>query len=421
MSVPATRRYVAAALGALLVTGAAACGDDDDRGDPIQGAVDERGEDQETPTSGAGGEVVPLADVDLQLTSIGSFDTPIAIVPRTGDTSLYVAGFNGTVTKVEVEGEGTDRTYTPVDEPLLDIDDEVITEGERGLLDIELSPDGTRLYVSYSAEPDGTSTVAAYDFDGGPVDEGTRKEILTVEDFAENHNGGDITFGPDGFLYVAMGDGGGGGDPEANGQDTGELLGKILRIDPEGAVGSDEGYLIPPDNPFADGADGRPEIWIYGVRNPWRFSFDSATDDLWVGDVGQGSWEEIDWLPAAEGGGKGVNLGWNEMEGSHPFEGGSNPEGAVLPIYEYETGNDGCAVTGGVVYHGPVTDLEGAYVFGDSCQSYVRAIRAVDGEVVDEARYEDLEAAQLVSFGVDAGGDVYVVAMADGEIYRLDG
>ena len=419
MSAARSRRYLAAALGTLLAATGAACGGDDDKGEPIQGELDEA--EPPPATDAEGGEVEALADIELSFTSIGQFEQPIAIVPRADDAAMYVAGFNGTVTKVDVSGEGTDRTYTPADEPLLDIDDEVITEGERGLLDIEFSPDGARLYVSYSAEPDGTSTVAVYDFDGEAVDEGSRKEILTVEDFAPNHNGGDITFGPDGFLYVAMGDGGGGGDPETNGQDTGALLGKLLRIDPEGAVGTDEGYLIPPDNPFADGADGAPEVWLYGVRNPWRFAFDSANDDLWIGDVGQGSWEEIDWLPAADGSGKGANLGWNEVEGSHPFEGGTNPEGAVLPIYEYENGDDGCAITGGVVYHGPVAGLEGAYLFGDSCQSYLRAIRIADGEVVEEGRFEDLGAPQLVSFGTDAGGDVYVVGMAEGDIYRIDG
>ncbi|HEY8546453.1 MAG TPA: PQQ-dependent sugar dehydrogenase [Acidimicrobiales bacterium] len=411
---------MAVALGTLLAASAAACGDDD-KGDPIQGRLDDETERDDTPTTDAQGEALPpLQEVDITLTSIGEFDSPIAIVPRANDTSLYVAGFNGTVTEVEVEGEGADRTYTVADEPLLDIDDQVITDGEQGLLDIEFSPDGARLYVSYTAEPDGTSTVAAYDFDGETVDEGSRKEILTVEDFAPNHNGGDITFGPDGYLYVAMGDGGGGGDPEENGQDPHALLGSILRIDPEGAVGTDEGYLIPPDNPFADGADGAPEVWLYGVRNPWRYSFDSATGDLWIGDVGQGSWEEIDWLPASEGGGKGANLGWNEMEGSHPFEDGTNPEGATLPIYEYET-RDGCAITGGVVYRGPVRELEGAYLFGDSCQNYVRGLRAVDGEVVEDAEWEDAGAEQLVSFGTDNNGDVYVVGLMGGEIHRIDG
>ena len=419
------RRLVAAvALGALLAT-TTACGDDDDEtgsgDDPIQGQV----ETSDPPTTDAAGtEVVPLADVDLTLTSIGSYDQPISIINRVDDPALYVVGWSGTVTKVEVTGEGDARTYEPASEPLVDIDDEVVTEGEEGLLDAAFSPDGARLYVSYTAEPDGHNVIASYEFDGESVDAGSRREILTAGPAQANHNGGDITFGPDGYLYFGLGDGGGGGDPDSNGQNTSVLLGKLLRIDPEGAVaaGSDEPYLIPDDNPFAAGEEGHPEIWAYGLRNPWRYSFDSANGDLWIGDVGQGDWEEIDWLPATDGtgAGKGANLGWNEMEGSHPFEGGSNPEGAVLPVYEYDNGEDGCAVTGGVVYRGPATSLTGVYLFGDSCQNYVRAVRLADGKVVDEGRYEDATVEQLVSFGTDNGGDVYVVGLGAGEIFRVD-
>jgi glucose/arabinose dehydrogenase len=358
-------------------------------------------------------KAAPLDEVDLTLTSIGKFDQPISIVSRTGDTALYVAGFKGTVTKVAVEGEGAGRKYTAGD-TLLNIDDQVITEGERGFLDIEFSPDGKRLYVSYSAEPDGTSTIVSYPYDGTKLDTSKPKVVLTVGDFAPNHNGGDLEFGPDGFLYIAMGDGGGGGDPNGNGQNKESLLGKILRIDPEGAEG-DQRYAVPADNPFADGG-GKPEVWIYGLRNPWRFSFDGK--DLWIGDVGQDQWEEVDLLP---GGGKGANLGWNKMEGAHGYNGGENPQGAVLPVYEYRLHDRGtCAVTGGVVYRGPVTDLEGAYVFGDACQGQVRAIRVADGKVTEDRTFDDLEAEQLVSFGTDNGGDVYVVALGGGEVFRLD-
>ena len=362
----------------------------------------------------------PLGDVDLKLTSIGKFDRPIAIVSRPGDTALYVAGFQGTVTRVKVDGEGAGRKYEADDKPLLNLDNQVITEGERGFLDIEFSPDGKRLYVSYSAEPDGTSTIVSYPYDGTKLDTSKPKVVLTVGDFAANHNGGDLEFGPDGFLYVAMGDGGGGGDPNGNGQKKDSLLGKILRIDPEGATG-DQRYAVPADNPFADGG-GKPEVWSYGLRNPWRFSFDPTTKDLWIGDVGQDQWEEVDLLPASKGGGKGANLGWNEMEGSHGFDGGSNPDGGVLPVYEYKLHDRGtCAVTGGVVYRGgPVTDLEGAYVFGDSCQSLVRAIRVQDGKVTEDRVFDGLKVEQLVSFGTDNGGDVYAVGMGAGEIFRID-
>ena len=378
------------------------------------GGADDQGHDELTEAA------APLADIDLELTGIGTFDQPISIVSRPDDTALFVAGFKGTVTRVDVAGEGPGRTYTVADQPLLDIDDQVITEGERGLLDIAFSPDGDRLYVSYTAEPDGTHTVVSYAYNGSTLDPASRKVVFELADTEPNHNGGDVTFGPDGYLYYAMGDGGGEGDPDGNAQSTQSLFGKIMRIDPEGATG-DEAYAIPADNPFADGQGGKPEIWAYGLRNPWRFSFDAETEDLWIGDVGQGGWEEVDLLPAADGGGKGANLGWNEVEGTHGFEGGTNPEGGILPIYDYALHEEGtCAVTGGVVYRGPYDDLDGAYVYGDSCQSKVRALRVEGGKVTESLVFDDAGADQLVSFGTDNGGDVYVVGMGAGQIYRID-
>jgi len=399
-----TLRPVATALALVaLAPAVVGCGDGDGGADEVTRAA------------------APLAELDLALTSIGTFEQPIALVARPDDPALFVAGFNGTVTRVDVAGEGTDRTYTAGD-TLLDIDDQVITEAERGLLDIEFSPDGDRLYVSYSAEPDGTHTVASYAYNGATLDPGSRREVFTLGDSEPNHNGGDLEFGPDGFLYYALGDGGGGGDPQGNAQNPDSLLGKILRLDPEGAVG-DADYAVPADNPFAD-SGGRPEVWAYGLRNPWRFSFDSQTGDLWIGDVGQGGWEEVDLLAASSdgtGAGRGANLGWNEMEGSHSYEGGSNPDGAVLPVYEYALHEDGtCAVTGGVVYRGPYDDLAGAYVYGDSCQSKVRALRVEAGEVTEHVVFDDAGVDQLVSFGTDNGGDLYVVGLAAGEIYRVD-
>jgi len=423
---PASRiRIVAAAAACITLLSAAACGGDDDDDTKDEGAIQGKVSTSNPPTTTTteGVQTKPLNDIDLKLTSIGEFDQPIAIVPRADDTALYVAGFNGTVTKVDVSGQGADRKYTPEDEPILDIDKLVTTGGERGFLDIAFSPDGKRLYVSYSAEPDGTSVVAAYDYDGTKVDTDSRKEIIEIEDFAPNHNGGDITFGPDGYLYFAMGFVGGTAAPERTAQDKERLLGKVMRLDPESTAGTSKPYAIPKDNPFADGNDAKPEIWLYGVRNPWRFSFDAANKDLWIGDVGQNSWEEIDWLPAGKGAGKGANLGWSEMEGSHSFDGGSNPDGGLLPIYEYPLHEDDtCAITGGLVYrHGSYPQLDGAYLFGDSCQNYVRAIR-IDGsgKVVDEAHYKDAEVQQLVSFGVDNGGDAYVVGLGAGQVFRID-
>jgi glucose/arabinose dehydrogenase len=413
-------------LAAALLAGAA-CGDDDDPDDrPIQERTTTAAVDDGTTTTTAeqgAPEAAPLADLDLALAEVGGFDAPISIVPRPDDTRLFVAERPGRVIELTVEGEGDGRSYTPAGEPLLDISDSVTTEGERGLLDITWSPDGGRLYVSYSALPDGTSTIESYDYDGTALDPASRREILTVSDFASNHNGGDIEFGPDGYLYIAMGDGGGAGDPEENGQDTGSLLAKLLRVDPESAAGG-EPYAIPEDNPYADGQGGEPEIWLYGVRNPWRFSFDRENDDLWIADVGQNEWEEIDWLPAAEGGGRGANLGWNDMEGSHAFEGGTEPDGAVPPVYEYSHGDDegGCSITGGAVYRGTAIEgLGGAYLFADYCTGTVRAIR-IDGrgQVTDERSFGEASVSEIVSMNQDNDGEIYVVSLGGG-VFRLTG
>jgi hypothetical protein len=319
-----------------------------------------------------------------------------------------------------VAGTGAARTYKAAG-TVLDVKSKVTGGGERGFLGIAFSPDGKRLYAMYTAAPDGANTVTSYAFDGTKADAGSAKEILSIDDFAENHNGGHLEFGPDGFLYVGTGDGGGGGDPKGNGQNRQALLGKILRIDPEHATGG-KAYAIPAGNPFADGKDGRPEVWAYGLRNPWRFSFDRETKDLWIGDVGQENWEEVDMLPASGGGGKGANLGWNKVEGTHSYQGGTKPAGAVDPVYEYKNHEGGaCAVTGGVVYRGPVEDLQGTYLFGDSCQNYLRGIRLQGAKVGETQSWQDLKASQLVSFGQDNGGDAYLVDLGGGKVFRLDG
>jgi glucose/arabinose dehydrogenase len=291
-----------------------------------------------------------------------------------------------------------------------------VADVERGLLDIEFADDGATLYLSYSLAPDGDTRVDAYDVAGDAVDPATRREILAVEQPFPNHNGGDVEIGPDGYLYVALGDGGSAGDPEGNGQDTEALLGKILRIDPTSPSG-DAAYGIPEGNPFADGG-GAPEVWLYGVRNPWRIAFDPGTDDLWVADVGQNAWEEIDVLPAADGGGAGANLGWNAREGAHAYEGGDEPEGAIDPVFEYPH-DEGCSITGGVVVDGGVDGLDGAYVFADYCTGTLRALRVEDGETTDQRTFDDATASEPVSFGVDSGGDVYVMSLG-GSILRID-
>jgi len=397
------RRAALACAAALLVS---ACGGDDDDGSSLSATTTEPPTGETAPRE-PGAE--PLAGIELTLTEVAQADSPTALVARPGTSTLYVAERPGRVRPI---------TDLQVGEPVLDISDDVVTDVEQGLLGIEFSSDGATLYVSYSLAPDGDTRVDAYTMAGDAVDPASRRELLAVDQPFPNHNGGDLAIGPDGYLYFGLGDGGSGGDPEGNGQDTQALLGKILRIDPTTPSDGKE-YGIPADNPFADGADGAPEVWLYGVRNPWRFSFDAETGDLWIADVGQEAIEEIDLLPAADGGGKGANLGWNEMEGAHPFEGGSNPEGAVLPLFEFDHSDGGCAVTGGVVYRGEaIPALTGAYLFTDYCDGRLRGVRAAEGAVAEEHTFA-AEAAELVSFGEDAAGEVYVLSL-DGTIYRVD-
>ena len=220
--------------------------------------------------------------------------------------------------------------------------------------------------------------------DGEEADMSTRRRLMDVPDFASNHNGGDLAVGPDGFLYFAMGDGGGGGDPEDTGQNPDDLLGALLRIDPEAGSAAGPPYAVPDANPFKNGG-GAPEVWAYGLRNPWRFSFDRATGDLWIGDVGQDAFEEIDLLPRASGGGRGANLGWSEMEGVEPYEGGREPPGHVRPIFTYGRDGGGCSVTGGFVYRGAaIPPLQGTYVYGDYCIGELRGLLVENGAVADE-------------------------------------
>jgi glucose/arabinose dehydrogenase len=419
------RLYRTIALAAACAAVTAGCGDDDG------GAGETPGDEQDTAsdTTGAGDagdtdpeapgtDVPPLADVELRLTEVAEADEPISLVTRPGTDTLYVAEKGGRVRTLAADGA--------LGDPILDISDDVVNDGEQGLLDITFGAvddsggdeGGDTLYVSYSVASSGATRVVAYDVDGDTVDQGSQREVLSVEQPFPNHNGGDVEIGPDGHLYVTLGDGGSGGDPIGNGQDTGVLLGKILRIDPAAAAGDDP-YGVPADNPFADdpGA-GAPEVWLYGVRNPWRIAFDPATDDLWVADVGQNAYEEINLLPADDGAGRGANLGWNEMEGTHPFDGGSNPDGAVLPVFDYGR-EGGCSVTGGVVYRGAaIPQLDGAYLFADYCAGDLRALRAGGGGTTDEHTYDE-SVASPVSFGTDADGEVYVLSQ-DGGIFRID-
>ena len=412
------RRYAAGLVLAALL---AACTDHESTGDDATTTTTAPGTTTSTEPLAEGS----LDRVALALEEVAELEEPVALAARPGSPHLYVAEKGGRVVRIAVEEDefGDDEgevTYEVVTPNVLDISDEVINEGERGLLGIAFSSDGRKLYLDYTREPDGHTVVVEYTLgDGLNLDEDSRRELLVVEQPYPNHNGGHLAIGPDGYLYIALGDGGDGGDPHGHGQDTSTLLGSILRIDPEGGAEDGPPYAIPPGNPFAGEDGSAPEIWLYGVRNPWRFSFDLETGDLWVGDVGQNAFEEIDRLPATGGfeAGRGDNLGWDEMEGTHPFDGGDNPPGGVLPIFEYGR-EDGCSVIGGYVYRGEeIPELQGTYVYADYCGRGVRGLQ-LDGDTLIDARAWDLDVTDAFSLGEGDDGELYVL-MAGGRVVKL--
>ena len=350
--------------------------------------------------------IVPLGDVSVALTEVAQFDSPIAMSGRS-DGRLYVGERGGVVRLVDDES----------DVIVLDISDRTTTDSERGLLGLALSPDETRLYVS-STDTNGDSIVEEYALDAtGIVDPTTRRPVIQIDQPYRNHNGGHIAFGPDGYLYIGMGDGGSGGDPERRALNGSTLLGKLLRIDPSTPSG-ELGYTVPADNPFVGVEGVRPEIWSNGLRNPWRFSFDSQTGDLWIGDVGQNAIEEVDVAPAAEGGGRGVSFGWSAYEGTARFNDDQPADGHVPPVHEYRHGDDGCSIVGGIVSRGErLPELAGAYVFGDYCSGRVWALRLDAGVVTEQTQLGEVDS--LVSFGEDAFGDLYALSL-DGPLYRID-
>lgn len=396
------------ALLVTLVSVVGACGGDDPppvTSDQPPDTVGAPTTSSTTTTTIAAPPAVPALDeVAVRLTPVAELDAPLALAVRAGHEGvLYVAERGGRV-RVLRDGELDPR-------PLVDISGGTTTDGERGLLGLAFSPDGAFLYLSYTNEA-GDSRIDEYAMGAGDadVDLGSRREVLAVDQPFANHNGGHITFGPDGLFYFGLGDGGGSGDPEGNGQNPDALLGKILRIDPRPSGGSP--YGVPGDNPFAGGG-GRSEIWVTGVRNPWRFSFDRQTGDLWVADVGEVSREEVTRLVAGQQ--AGANLGWNLFEGSERFRAGGPTVEAVMPTHEYGR-DEGTTITGGFVYRGSrIAGLGGAYVFGDYATSMVWALDG-DGRRQDLVPLED---GQLVSFGEDAGGELYVLSLA-GPVYRLD-
>ena len=354
-----------------------------------------------SPPTPTGGDPSPT---ELRLVQIATLDEPVALAVRDGDPALYIAEKGGRV--VAVRGGDVD----PV--PVLDLSSEVSQGGEQGLLGITFSPDGQFLYANYTNLAGDTNVVEVAMGDA-VAESSSLRSVLHVEQPFSNHNGGNLVFGPDGFLYIGLGDGGSAGDPHGNAQDLSTLLGKMLRIDPRPS--GDQPYGVPGDNPFLGQPGARPEIWAFGLRNPWRYSFDRTTGDLWIGDVGQTGWEEIDVQAAASGGGE--NYGWNAREGAHPFGSAEAPEQAVDPVFEYDQAGGACGVIGGFVYRGDaIPELAGAYVYADLCVGDLEAVQLRDGQV----RQIDLELTVQApsSFGEDADGELYVLSLAGG-VYRV--
>ena len=405
------RRHLTLAL--LIALAAAGCGTSDPPGttssEPSVTVVAPT-----TTTTGAGPAGTPgsagvaeLEALEVRLRPVATLEAPVAMVARPGRSPLFVAERAGRV--MVLDGE----RVRP--QPLLEV--ETTTDGERGLLGLAFSGDGSRLYVSYT-DPAGDSRLDEFTMGAGDaeVDLGSRRNLLSVAQPFANHNGGHVVTGPDGLLYYGLGDGGGAGDPEGNAQDTTTLLGSVLRIDPAARDGAP--YAVPAGNPFSGSPAGRGEIFVYGLRNPWRFSFDRASGDLWLADVGQNAVEEVNRLPP--GAATGANLGWPALEGTRPFAGDA-PRGAVAPVYEY-THDDGYSVTGGFVYRGQsIPGLAGAYVFGDLGTARLWALAVGgDGDVAGRADLGvAVEENTLVSFAEDGEGELYAISIA-GTILRLE-
>ena len=356
--------------------------------------------------------MVDLGRVRLELVELASgFDAPLYLT-HSGDRSgrVYVVEQGGRIVVVDRTGRAQAAAF-------LDIAERVSAGGERGLLGLAFHPEYSRngrLFVNYT-DRNGDTVVSEFRGNATRADAGSERALLHIDQPYANHNGGWIGFGPDGYLYIATGDGGSGGDPHNNGQRRDTLLGKLLRID----VDRGAPYSVPRDNPFTGQAGVRTEIWAYGLRNPWRVSFDRRTGDLFLGDVGQGRFEELDFQPAGRGG---LNYGWNVMEGPECFrQDACDRNRLVLPIFAY--GRDqGIVITGGYVYRGTrFPMLAGAYVFGDFGSGTIWAARAADaarGRVDPVPMVES--GLSVSSFGEDEAGELYVMDLAGGGVYRVE-
>jgi glucose/arabinose dehydrogenase len=355
----------------------------------------------------------PVADIPVKLTRVARTTGGTSLAFRRRDPNLYLARQQGQVVPI---------TRGKVGAPILDVSDRLGSHREQGLLGLAFSPTGRHAYVYFTSAA-GENILEEYlvtHRNRPPVrfDASSRRTLLVVPHERPQHNGGQLAFGRDRMLYVGIGDGGGhrgmgpGQVPGGNSQSLDNLLGKILRIDP--TPSGERPYTVPATNPFSQGG-GAPEIWHYGLRNPWRFSFDRKTGALWIGDVGQDHWEEINTVPAHAAG---RNFGYPMLEGTHPLNATSAP-GTVAPVFELWHRSGNCAVTGGFVYRGDhITDLRGLYVFADYCKGDIKVLRARSGRAVGFGRL-GLHVPLVSSFAEDPSGELYVISQAKG-VLRID-
>ena len=361
--------------------------------------------------SGGSTQPAEAAARGVKLTRIGTFDKPVLVTAPPGDRRrVFVLEQTGRI-RVLAGGKRVRR-------PFLDLRNDVIAGGEQGLLGLAFAPDYSRshrFYVYFTGR-DGNQKVQEFRRSARSANrasKSSRRQVMSMSDPYPNHNGGHLVFGPDRLLYIGTGDGGSGGDPENRAQNLESPLGKILRIDPRRSGSSP--YRSPASNPFV-GRSGRNEIYAYGLRNPWRFSFDRGTGDLYIGDVGQNTVEEIDY--AARGQARGRNYGWSCFEGRRRFEESRNCPSPVGPVLDYDRSGGECSVTGGVVSRdSAVPDLAGRYVYGDFCAGRLRSFRIDGGKATDD-RALGLSVEALSSFGEDARGRVYATSL-NGPVYRF--
>ena len=348
----------------------------------------------------------------MRLRKVADFDEPVYVTSPPGDRARQFVVEQGGRVMVVRDGRKL-RT------PFLDIGDQVTAGGEQGLLSVAFAPDyaSSGLFYVYFTDEAGDQRIVEYErASADRADAGSARLVLRMPDSESNHNGGLLLFGPDDLMYVGTGDGGGGGDlhgPRGNAQDLGSLLGKILRIDPR--AGGGRPYQVPANNPFVGRSGARGEIYSYGLRNPWRFSFDRSTGALSIGDVGQNAYEEIDYVK--RGAGRGANFGWRPFEGRSRYTEGESAPGAIAPVIVRAHSEGNCSITGGVVVRDRSLSLRGRYVFADFCRGRIESARLTPGRARD-VRNTSLKVSSLSSFGEDAQGRVYVVSL-EGPVYRI--